>query len=211
MSKHYEKIFRTKIARLRLEEDKSIESIAKEFRISKESLRRWCMEYQQECPNISLSNGSGHNVSDFMKENLRLRTELAEKEKQVLFLKKKKNGGILCEGNRLETYRFIEQYRSIFGVRCLLKQMGFFPNAYYSYFKHRKAKNRESKQKILDMIQGLFHRYNGVLGYRQMRIHIEGEGIFLSYPTVHKYYEQRTRACRHSSKEKENFLSQWKT
>ena len=72
MSKHYEKIFRQKIACLRLEEGRSIESITKEFRISKESL----------------SNGSGHNVSDLMKENLRLRKELAEKEKQVLFLKK---------------------------------------------------------------------------------------------------------------------------
>ena len=88
MSKHYEKIFRQKIARLRLEEGRSIESITKEFRISKESLRRWCIEYQQECQNISLNNGSGHNVSDLMKENLRLRKELAEKEKQVLFLKK---------------------------------------------------------------------------------------------------------------------------
>ena len=86
MSKHYEKIFRQKIARLRLEEGRSIESITKEFRISKESLRRWCMEYQQECQNISLN--AKHNVADIMKENLRLRKELAEKEKQILFLKK---------------------------------------------------------------------------------------------------------------------------
>lgn len=88
MSKHYEKIFRQKVARLRLEEGRSIESITKEFRISKESLRRWCMEYQQECPNISLSNGSSCNTADLMKENLKLRKELAEKEKQILFLKK---------------------------------------------------------------------------------------------------------------------------
>ena len=70
MSKHYEKFFRQKIARLRLEEGRSIESITQEFRISKESLRRWCMEYQQECQNMSLSNGAKHNVADIMKESL---------------------------------------------------------------------------------------------------------------------------------------------
>ena len=41
------------------------------------------------------------------------------------------------------------------------------------------------KQKILDMAQILFHRYNGVPVYRQMRIY--REGIFLSYPTVEIY------------------------
>ena len=49
-----------------------------------------------------------------MKENRRLREELAEATKENLFLK---NGGILRKGNRLEAYRFIDEYRDLFGIR----------------------------------------------------------------------------------------------
>ena len=39
-------------------------------------------------------------------------------------------------------------------------------------------------------MEELFHRYNGVPGYRQMRIYLEREGIFLIYPTAHKHIKQ---------------------
>ncbi len=44
-------------------------------------------------------NPKSANEAEMMRENLRLRKELAEKEKEILFLKK--SGGILCEGNEL--------------------------------------------------------------------------------------------------------------
>ena len=69
------------------------------------------MEYQQECQNISLSSGSVYDVSDLMKENLRLRKELAEKEKQILFLKK------------VAAFFVKEKYYPLFGVRWLLKHI----------------------------------------------------------------------------------------
>ena len=71
--------------------------------------------------------------------------------------------------------------------------------------KHRKAKNSEHKQKILDMIQELFHRYNGVPGYRQMRIYLEREGIFLSYPTVHKYMNKELGLTAIVRRKRKNF------
>ena len=63
-------------------------SITAEYGISKETLRRWCNEFQQECQAQSLHAPSSANEAEIMKENLRLRKELAEKEKEILFLKK---------------------------------------------------------------------------------------------------------------------------
>lgn len=48
-----------------------------------------------------------------MKENLRLRKELADRQKENDFFK---SSGILWEGNRLEAYRFIQQYGDIYGI-----------------------------------------------------------------------------------------------
>lgn len=87
MPQNYTPEFKKKIIRLRLEEGRTIHSITTEYGISKESIRRWCNEFQKECQAQSLP-ASSVNEADIMKENLRLRKELAEKEKEILFLKK---------------------------------------------------------------------------------------------------------------------------
>ena len=43
-----------------------------------------------------------------------LRKQLVELQKEKEFLKK--GGGILCEGNRLGAYRFIQKHKKEFGL-----------------------------------------------------------------------------------------------
>ena len=88
MPQNYAPEFKKKIVRLRLEEGRTINSITTEYGISKESVRRWCNEFQKECQAQSLLVPSSANEAENMKEILRLRRELAEKEKEILFLKK---------------------------------------------------------------------------------------------------------------------------
>lgn len=87
MPQNYTPEFKKKIVRLRLEEGRTIKSITTEYNISKETLRRWCNEFQKECQAQSLQAPSSANEAEIMKDNLRLRRELAEKEKEILFLK----------------------------------------------------------------------------------------------------------------------------
>ena len=65
--------------------------------------------------------------------------------------------------------------------------MEIYPNAYYNYRKHRRAKEVARKQDILHQIQTIYHETNGVAGYRRMRIYLARNGIELSALTVHKY------------------------
>lgn len=88
MPQNYTHEFKRKIVRLRLEEGRTINSITTEYGISKESVRRWCNEFKEECQAQSLQTPSFANETEIMKDNLRLRKELAEKEKEILFLKK---------------------------------------------------------------------------------------------------------------------------
>lgn len=88
MPQSYTPEFKKKMIRLRLEEGRTIHSLTAEYGISKETIRRWCNEFQQECQAQSLHTPSSANEAEIMKENLRLRKELAEKEKEILFLKK---------------------------------------------------------------------------------------------------------------------------
>ena len=62
-----------------------------------------------------------------MKKNRRLREELAEAKKENLSLK---SGGILRKGNRLEAYRFIDEYRGLFSVRWLLRRLEIYLHEY---------------------------------------------------------------------------------
>ena len=68
-----------------------------------------------------------------------------------------------------------------------MRRMNIYPNAYYNYKKHKKASYSVRMQQTLDSITKIYHRYNGVPGYRQMKVYLERKGIMLSPLTVHKY------------------------
>lgn len=84
-------------------------------------------------------------------------------------------------------YRFIQTYHKLFGLRWLLRQLNIFPNAYYNYLKNRKADAIEVKKATCVAISNIYHEYDGVPGYRSMRVFLERKSIYLSNLTIHKY------------------------
>ena len=184
MPQSYTPEFKKKIVRLHEEEGRTYKSITAEYGVSKASISKWCSEFSKECQMKAQANPDAPNEMELMKENLRLRKELEEAKKENLF---QKSGGILCEGNRLEAYRFIDQHHKKYGVRWLLKRLGICPNAYYNYRKHRKADYRAPKAEVQEQIRDIYHNHNGVDGYRSMTAYLERRGYRYSRTTVHKY------------------------
>lgn len=84
MSKHYETEFKKKIVRLHLEEERTLKGLAAEYGVSKASISNWGSQFRNECQ----TNKEAQEDYDYMKENLRLRKELAELQKENDFLKK---------------------------------------------------------------------------------------------------------------------------
>lgn len=72
------------------------------------------------------------------------------------------------KGNRLEAYRFIDQYSEEFGIRWLLSRLEIYPDAYYNYRKHRKADYYTQKSGGMEQTRDIYHSHNGVDGYRSM-------------------------------------------
>ena len=72
------------------------------------------------------------------------------------------------------------------GVRWLLRRLDIYPNAYYNYLRHRKSSYLAKKHKTLETISEIYHKNNGVVGYRNMKVYLERKGIVLSRITVHK-------------------------
>lgn len=102
-------------------------------------------------------------------------------------LHSKKNVGILCKGNRLEAYRFIDQYYEEFGIRWRLRRLSLYPNAYYNYRKHRKANYYAKKAEVQKKIDEIYHKHNGIDGYCSMTSYLKREGYSYSTATIHKY------------------------
>ncbi len=84
MRKHYESEFKKKIVRLHLQDGRSIQSLANEYGVSKASISNWVSQYREECQ----TNPKAQADYDFMKENLALKRQLAELQKENAFLKK---------------------------------------------------------------------------------------------------------------------------
>ena len=72
------------MVRLRLEERRTMKSITTEYSISKETLRRWCNDFKEECQ----TSPNTKNEYDNMKEMLKLKRENEELRRENLFLKK---------------------------------------------------------------------------------------------------------------------------
>ncbi len=95
--------------------------------------------------------------------------------------------GLRKKGNRLEAYRFIDQYHREFGIRWLLRRLEIYPNAYYNYRKNRKAGYCAKKSEVHRQIAEIYHSHNGVDGYRSMTVYLERREYHYSCATIHKY------------------------
>ena len=84
MNQHYETEVKKKIVRLHLEEGRSLKSLAAEYGISHASISNWTKQFREECQ----TNEEAKADYDFMKENLKLKKQLAELQKENDFLKK---------------------------------------------------------------------------------------------------------------------------
>ena len=85
---YYEEEFKKKIVALKLNEGRSAVSIAAEYGIGRSTVSNWCKEFSEECRKKAESNPGALNEAELMKENLRLRKELEEVNKENEFLKK---------------------------------------------------------------------------------------------------------------------------
>ena len=80
----YNEETRKKIVRLHLEEGRSLKSLSEEFSVSKSGISNWVKKYREECQ----TNADAKQEYDLRAENLQLRKQLEEMEKENRFLKK---------------------------------------------------------------------------------------------------------------------------
>lgn len=83
MSK-YEDEFRDKMIRLHLNDGRTLLSLSKEYGVNKATICNWVKAYREECQ----TNPRKNEEKDYFKENLQLRKQLEELEKENRFLKK---------------------------------------------------------------------------------------------------------------------------
>lgn len=72
-------------------------------------------------------------------------------------------------------------------MRWLLRKFFMSLNAYYNYLKDRKKEYRERTCQIHNRIVTIYHREDGVPGYRQMQSYLAQEGYQISPLTCHHY------------------------
>lgn len=84
MKKHYEEEFKKKMVRLHLEEGRTLKGISAEYGVSKASISNWISQFRTECQ----TNEKAKVDYDYMKENLKLKKQLTELQKENEFLKK---------------------------------------------------------------------------------------------------------------------------
>ena len=80
----YEPELREKILRLHLEEGRTKKSLTEEYHLGSGTITYWSQKRRKKCH----TDPKLKETTDSYEENKRLRRELAEKEKEIAFLKK---------------------------------------------------------------------------------------------------------------------------
>lgn len=84
-------------------------------------------------------------------------------------------------------YRFIDNYKKLFGVRWLLRKFSLSSNFYYNYLKNTKSKYQKQQQRIYEEIKYIYSNNNRIIGHRVRKIFLSRKGIHLSKTTMHQY------------------------
>ena len=82
--KQFNKELKKEIVRLHIEDGRTLNSLADEYKISKASVSNWIKQYRNECQ----SNPQSQKDLDTMELNRKLQKENAELKKEIEFLKK---------------------------------------------------------------------------------------------------------------------------
>ena len=106
---YYEPKFKQQIVRLHIEEGRIYRSLTDEYGISKASICKWRKEFSEECQQNTLKSPTAQNDLELMKENRRLREELAEERKENLFLKKQRHSSQRESTRGLSVHRQAQQ------------------------------------------------------------------------------------------------------
>lgn len=83
-NRNYEPEFKQKIVRLVLEEGRTIKSVNEEYSLGEGTVRSWIRKFEEECR----INPEANDTKSLYEENLKLRKQLAEAQKENAFLKK---------------------------------------------------------------------------------------------------------------------------
>jgi len=80
----YEPELKEKILRLYLEEGRTKKGLTEEYHLGSGTITYWIQQRRKECQ----SNPTVKETTDAYEENKRLRREIAERDKEIAFLKK---------------------------------------------------------------------------------------------------------------------------
>lgn len=83
-NRNYEPEFKQKVVRLVLDEGRTIKSVNEEYSLGEGTVRSWIRKFEEECK----INPEAKNTKELYEENLKLRRQLAEAQKENAFLKK---------------------------------------------------------------------------------------------------------------------------
>jgi transposase InsO family protein len=81
------------------------------------------------------------------------------------------------------------------------------PNAYYNFKRNRKAEYHKHKAEVKVAITNIYHKHNGVDGYRTMQVYLARLGYNISPLTVHKYMNVELQLFSVSRKRKPTYES----
>ncbi|WP_218968817.1 IS3 family transposase [Klebsiella variicola] len=152
--------FKEEAVRQITERGYSVAEVSDRLGVSAHSLYKWLRA-------IKPDNNEQHarDLLEAKSEILKLRAQLkrTEEERDIL----KKGRAVLCKGARLK-YRFINEYRTVWGVMTMCRVLNVARAGFYAWLHNPVSARDKDNQRLLMLIRDSYSLSGGVYGYRRV-------------------------------------------
>ena len=156
---------------------RTVAQVADDLGVNPNQLHRWSSQYEQAA--VAKRNDQGETLED---ENRRLRKENERLRMETTILKKSR--GLLRDGGRVNSYRFILAEKADFEVRVMCEVLGVSPSAYYKWEREQESAHARRDAELLERVRALFAQFRGRYGAPCIHGELAKAGVNISRKRV---------------------------
>ena len=171
--KAYPKDFKEQVVKLAQVGDRSATQIAREFEISRESVRRWVK--QTELDQGSRTDGLRSKDRD---ELARLRREV--RQLRIGAGDPVKSRGLVRSGDRLDSvriYEFVRAHQAQYPIACMCRVLEVSTSGYYAWRRRPPSRRAQENAILSGRIAEIHEQSQGIYGSRRVHAELRAQGV----------------------------------
>ena len=173
-NKPYPREFREQVVKLALAGGQTVPEIAREFEISRDSVRRWLKQAELDTGSrqAGLSMPERKELVKLRRDNRRLRMEREILAKAAAWFAR--------ETDSIRIFEFVRAYQARYPIACQCRVLGVSTSGYYAWQRRPPSHRTQANRALSQEIAKIHKQSRGIYGARRVQAQLRADGTAVS-------------------------------